>query len=244
MHICRWLFAYSLVYAFFQVMPAFLKGGFSGPVSRGDAFDFLTPLAVIPAALILFLKLRKGAGDDVQGRETRRFPLGAVVFILGLIAYVEGHGMHLSANAIDRLLHGQEATAVYQAVYLFDEVISHFIWDGGVVLIAAGLVLAGKAIRFPSISLVQWVFLSAGAGFFGFSYAVNAIEGQTVPMTLPAGVLMALLCFWLSVKSRRRGGQNVVALFFFMGFLLSALLFAYWGIVHPGFVEFSELGWI
>ncbi|MFZ2053349.1 MAG: hypothetical protein WAU81_04045 [Candidatus Aminicenantales bacterium] len=244
MDICRWLFIYGFVYAFFQVIPAFFKGGFAGPVSRGDALDFLTPLAVIPAAVVLFLKLKKEPGRDVRGRSARLSNLSGVVFILGLIGYVEGHGIHLSANSIDRLLHGQEGTALYKAVYLFDEVISHFIWDGGVLIIAAGLILAGIRIRFPGLSAAQWVYLMVGTCFFGFSYAVNAIEGQTVPLTLPAAIAMVFVCFWLHRKSRRGGGYNAVALFFLLGFLLSVLLFAYWGIAHPGFPEFSELGWI
>jgi hypothetical protein len=53
--ICRWFFTYGLVYAFFQVTVAFIPGHFAGPVSRADAFDFLTPLTVIPVALVVFL---------------------------------------------------------------------------------------------------------------------------------------------------------------------------------------------
>jgi hypothetical protein len=244
MDTCRWLFIYGFVYAFFQVVPAFLKGGFAGPVSRGDALDFLTPLAVIPVAVLLFLKLREVPGRNAQRGSTRSLKVTGAVFILGLIAYVEGHGMHLSANAIDRLLHGQEGSGLYQAVYLFDEVISHFIWDAGVLIIAAGLILAGRRVRYPSLSPVQQVYLMGGACLFGFSYAVNAIEGQTVPLTLPAAILMIFICFWLYRRSRREGGYDAVALFFLLGFVLSGLLFAYWGIAHPGFTEFSELGWI
>lgn len=244
MDVCRWLFVYGFTYAFFQVMPAFLKGGFAGPVSRGDALDFLTPIAVIPVAVMLFLNLRRTPGKTVRDGSAAPSILAGAVFLLGLISYVEGHGVHLSANAIDRLLHGQEGTSLYQAVYLFDEVISHFIWDAGVLIIAIGLVLSGTKVRLSSLSPVRRSFLAVGSSFFGFSYAVNAIEGQTVVLTYPAAVLMAGICFWLYRKNRRNGGYDAVALFFFQGFLLSALLFTYWGIAHPGFTEFSDLGWI
>jgi len=243
MDICRWLFVYGLVYAFFQIMPAFIPGHFAGPVSRGDAFDFLTPLAVIPVALAVFFNLRKVA--ESEGRALPRSSKWSIaVLVLGLICYVEGHGLHLSANAIDRLLGSREDTVLHQSVYIYDEVISHFIWDSGVLIIAAGLILAGTKVHFPRLSWAQWAFLGGGAACFGFSYAVNAIEGQTVVLTFPAAVLMALICLWIYWRGRRRGEHNAAALFFLMGFLLSALLFAYWGIAHPGFPEFSELGWI
>lgn len=243
MDICRRLFMYGFVYAFFQIMPAFIPGHFAGPVSRGDAFDFLTPLAVIPVALAVFYKLRKAA--ETEGPASFRSSKWSVaVFVLGLICYVEGHGLHLSANSIDRLLGGQENTVLHQSVYIYDEVISHFIWDSGVLIIAAGLILAGTRVHFPRLSWARWAFLGGGAACFGFSYAVNAIEGQTVVLTFPAAVLIALICLWIYGRGRRRREHNAAALFFLMGFLLSTLLFAYWGIAHPGFTEFSELGWI
>ena len=224
-------------------MPTFIHGHFAGPVSRGDAFDFLTPLAVIPVALAVFFKLRKAA--ETEGRALSRSSKWSVaVFVLGLICYVEGHGLHLSANSIDRLLGGQEDTALHQSVYIFDEVISHFVWDSGVLIIAAGLILAGARVHFPRLSWAQWAFLSAGAACFGFSYAVNAIEGQTVVLTFPAAVLMSFVCFWIYVRGRRRREHNAAALFFLIGFLVAALLFGFWVITHPGFPEFCELGWI
>jgi ATP/ADP translocase len=244
MDVCLWLFIYGFVYTFFQVVPAFLKGGFAGPVSQGDALDFLTPVAVIPVAVMLFFRLKETPGRNDRGGSACSSMVTGAVFVFGLIAYVEGHGIHLSANAIDRLLHGEEGSGLYQAVYLFDEVISHFIWDAGVLIIAVGLILAGRRARFPSLAPLQRVYLIGGACFFGFSYAVNAIEGQTVPLTLPAAILMIFVCLWLHRKSRREGGYDAVVLFFLLGFILSMLLFVYWGIAHPGFTEFSELGWI
>ena len=243
MNIFQWFLAYGAVYAFFQIMPAFIHGQFAGPVGRSEAFDFLTPLVMIPVALAVFFKLRKTA--EMEGWRSLPYSRSSVaVLVLGLICYIEGHGLHLSANAIDRLLGDQETTALHQSVYVYDEVISHFIWDGGVLIIAAGLILAGTRVNFPRLSWFQWAFLGGGAACFGFSYAVNAIEGQTLPLTLPGAALMALICLWVYRKGRRRREYNVAALFFLMSFLLGLALFAYWGIAHPGFPEFSELGWI
>jgi hypothetical protein len=241
--VCRWLFGYGLTCAFFQIMPTFVPGGFAGPVSGGEAFDFLTPLAVVPVALAAYFSLRKTAGTKV-GASRRLSRWSLAVLILGLICYVEGHGLHLSANAIDRLLGGQEDTALHQSVYVYDEVISHFVWDSGVLLMAVGLIMAGSGVNFTRLSLAHWTFLVLGAAFFGFSYAVNAIEGQTVILTLPASMVLGLTCLRIYGRGRRRREHNAAALFFLLGFFLSALLFAYWGIAHRGFPEFSQLGWI
>lgn len=101
--------------------------------SRGEALDFLTPLTVVAAALAVFLELRKPAESE-GSKSSLRSRSSFTVFVLGLILYVEGHGLHLSANA------------------------------------------------------------------------VNAIEGQTVPLTLPAAVVMALLCLWVYGRGRSAAG--------------------------------------
>src|SRR4030042_5000374 len=145
-------------------MGAFFPGHFSGPVSRAAAFDCLPPLFVIPVALAAFFKLRRAASADGWG-SSRSSKWSIAVLVLGFICYVEGHGLHLSANAIDRLLVGLEDTPLHRSVYIYDEVISHFVWDSGVLIIAAGLILAGIKVNFSRLSWGQWAFLVAGAVF-------------------------------------------------------------------------------
>ena len=126
---CRWLFAYALSYALFHILPAFLPGFLAWPVNQGDALDFLTPFVVVPAALAVSFRLKRlwEAKMPSSGKTQVRVPW--IVLVLGLLLYVDGHGIHLSANSIARLLEGQEGSSLFRGVYLYDEVISHFMWD-------------------------------------------------------------------------------------------------------------------
>jgi len=50
--------------------------------------------------------------------------------------------------------------------------------------------------------------------------------------------------FFLYLKRIKQRTQNPVLFFFLIAYLISTLLFLYWGMSHSGFPQFSELGWI
>jgi hypothetical protein len=241
--LCGWILAYGLAYAFFHIMPAFLSGFLTGPITQGDALDFLTPFVVIPIAIMLYSQIKKVSGAK-EYAAARFQKLSSIILILGFIFYADGHGLHLSANSIARLVEGQQGSTLYNAVYLFDEIISHFMWDGGVVLISLGLIFLARNRDFGLLSSAQVSLIAAGSVFYGFSFAANGVEGQTVVFTFPAAAAVFFLTLWFYLKDQKRKNQNPILLFFLCGYFLSAVLFAYWGITHPGFPEFSELGWI
>jgi hypothetical protein len=235
-----WLFLFGFCFAFFQVMPAFIAGMWRYPISRGDALDFLTPLGVIPFVMMVWTKVKRNLPEGGPSRLAR---LAAMSFlVMGAIEYIDGHGIHLPSNSLSRLL--EEGTSVYRAAYLYDEVISHYIWDGGMILISAGLILLAARLTPRSLARTDYVLLAVGAAFFGFTFTVDGIEGQTVPMTFPFAAVGCTAALVLYLKERRRGSANPVLTFFSIGYLVSIVLFTYWGSSHPGFPEFSALGWI
>lgn len=239
-NVSLWLFLYGLFFSFFGIMPALIPDIWKSPITWGDALDFLTPLAVIPVALALFQKVNKCVPETVPSRGLKI--AAKVIFIIGGILYIEGHGIHLPSNSVSRLM--EPGTAVYKAAYLFDEVISHYIWDSGVTLISVGLIVLASTASFPALAKGNYFLICLGAAFYGFTYSCNGIEGQTVLLTFPAAIFGTLVAFLLYLKSTRSRHANPVLLFFLLGYLISAVLFAYWGISHPGFPEFSALGWI
>jgi len=244
--LCFWLLAYGFFYAYFHIVPPFLKAFLKSPLTWGDTLDFLTPFAVIPLAYILYSRANKISHSlqpqQPSNRALRILP--KVLLAIGFLLFVDGHGLHLASNSIARLLHHMKESELYKATYLFDEIISHFMWDGGVFLISVALIIAAYKISFKSLTWKNFAFLSLGATFYGFTFTANGIEGQTVIFTFPAagaGFLLALLFYF---HRKKEGNQNPFLFFFMSGYLLSLILFAYWGISRSGFPEFSELGWI
>lgn len=245
-NLCVWLFLYGVFLAFFHLLPPFLTRFFLWPLSWGDTLDFLTPFAVIPITYGLYSRLNRiSQSSPSQNSSSRSLDiLAKVILAVGFLSYVEGHGLHLAANSIARLLQGMEGTDVFKATYLFDEVISHSIWIVGLYLISLGLLLFAWRLSFQPFIRKSLILLSAGAVLYGFAYTLEAIEGQTVIFSFPAAILGFLLALILYRRGKRENGRNPILLFFMGGYFLSIILFLCWGISQSGFPQFSELGWI
>jgi hypothetical protein len=245
-NISLWFFLFGVSLAFFHLLPPFLTRFFLWPLSWGDTLDFLTPFAVIAVAYVLYSRLNRisktSSGPKSSACSFKR--LVKVILAVGFLSYVEGHGLHLAANSIARLLRGMEGTNVFKATYLFDEVISHFIWIVGLYLISLGLILLAWRLSFQPYFRKSMVLLSAGAVLYGFTYTLEAIEGQTVIFAFPAAILGFLFALILYRRGKREKSRNPILLFFMGAYLLSILLFLYWGISQSGFPQFSELGWV
>lgn len=244
--LCFWLFVFGISVAFFHILPALLTSYLVWPLSWGDMIDFFTPFAIIPLATIVYFQSQKIVDSTLtsdKGQPSLKI-LIKIIIASGFLCYAEGHGLHLSANSIARLLVNMKESDVYRATYLYDEIISHFIWIIGLFLISVALLLIASKPLHMSLSGQNYSFLFAGAAGYGFAFTAEAIEGQTVIFAFPAsgaGFLLAFLFYW---KKRREGFQNPILLFFIAAYLLSLLLFFIWGVSHSRFPQFSELGWI
>lgn len=227
-HLSKWLFIYASSYTVMHIVPAVLPGELLHKLMLGDVLDLLTPFVLLMLVFILYKKSTTGVPHP---------PIFGVqlLLIIGAVSFVEGHGMHLAANAIFRHL-DTPGTPLYQLTYFFDETLGHILWDAGLLLIAIGLILAsrtGQGILFVK----DVVLLLVAALLYGFTYFVNAVEGQTVLFTLPAAILIPVLLFLNASKNR-------VALFFAAAFAVADLFFLIWWMWQGGFPQFSELGWI
>jgi len=236
------LFVFGLVFAVFHVLPAFLRFPFYGPLSFGDLVDLFTPLTVMSALYLVYKRVKRLHPIDLPSR-FQRVAAKALLAVGGLM-YVDGHGIHLPSNAIGRLVYGKGDEGLISAVYYFDEILSHYIWETGVILISLGLLLWSRKVPVAEPSSSGRIFSALGGILFGFTFFANGVEGQTVPLSLPAAGIGCLLALLYLIRDRRLGLYNPVAFFFMVAYLVSAALFLLWAVLHPGFPQFSDLGWI
>lgn len=167
--------------------------------------DLLTPFGVLGAAGWLLAGLRPRPGV---------LALAAVAAVL----YVDGHGIHLSANAINSVAPG--ATA-----HFWDEVWGHLEWHSGWFLLLGALVAAEPA-RLGRPALL-------GSALLGWTLFTNTVEGGTWWLALPVGAAFAA---W-ALRERRP-----LALSVGLAFTLCALLIGVWALWQGGVPQFSEAG--
>jgi hypothetical protein len=182
----------------------------------GDVIDLLTPFAVIGAAAATLIAL--------EARGT------VLVFALvAAILYVDGHGIHLSANSISNEGPGPE---VEDLVHFWDENFSHIEavlgWFGLIACFCwaeqrgdregegSGRVVAGTVV------LLGWTFFT------------STVEGGTWPIELAATALFGL---WLARAERR---PLLVAST--LAFALAAAMIGGYAIWQGGVPQFTEAG--
>jgi hypothetical protein len=236
-----WLFVYTFFYAFFHILPAFLNYEIKNLLMIADLFDILTPFVMVFVIYRIYLMLIRHIKID------SRFPVKSVaviILIFGAITFVEGHGMHLSANAIARHLTEAKDSSLFALDYSFDEILGHIFWDSGIVILSLGLILVGFHIVPKKLSPSKQALIVMGSLIYGFTYFVNAVEGQTVFFTLPLAIAIPLAMWWIVRRMDIRFSKNPVLSLFFLSYSVALGLFLVWGIWHKGFPEFSELGWI
>ena len=74
---------------------------------------------------------------------------------------------------------------------------------------------------------------------YGLTFFLAFVEGATVPLGLPAAVLIIV---GLIVVLRHQILTHNLVGFFFLGYSIALVLLAVWGIYWKGFPELSEVG--
>jgi hypothetical protein len=181
-----------------------------------DWIDLATPLMVV-APLLWFLWLQ---------RPRLRW---WVVAALGSMLYVQGHGIHLSANSISNVVSSGDASQpIRDTVHLWDEVVGHYLWFGGlaIVITACAASVRGRSLGVPRVALV------AGGAACGLTWATNALEGGTAIASLAAGVIAVV-----PALRRDRGLAPALA----AGGAAAAIVLVSYAIQHAGFPQPSSL---
>jgi hypothetical protein len=216
----RLIFAYAIAFAIFDLVPIPLSdvATFKG-LSVGDLVDL--PLVLLPIALLLRM---------AQDADLLRTTFLRVVFFLALFLFVQGHAIHLAANAIAHSL--VESDAAWEPAYFLDEHLGHY------ELHIAWLVLATLFVWFTQRSQVAGPsepgLLTFTVVGYGALLAASAIEGQTVPLVLPASIAIAGFGVWMAASSQRWAEYRT---FFSTAYAVCFVVLAVYGILNRGWPE-------
>lgn len=231
----RLILAFAFSYFFFLAAPVLLRIELGpGPTpTLGAMLDLATPFVLI--GLYVLLYRAKEEEPAREGPLKRKWC--AAFFVFFAVLFVEGHGMHLSANSISSFLRGSPGSEAYAIAYFYDEVLSHYLWHMGA-LGLTGVLLArhwGKGKVEARRALLALASLA-----YGLTYAIAATESQTVPLDLPASLAIAGLFGTRWWKGRALPGDVVFA-FFGLGYAVAAVTLAAWGFYLGGFPQPSQL---
>lgn len=226
----RLILLFSVAFTLFFVGPVLLNNQF-GPyplLKIGEVFDLLTPLVLIP----LYWLLYQIDQDKAPGLSE------SIIFLVVAALWVEGQGMHLSANSIGHLLSKMNDSQIHRLTYFYDEYLSHYLWHFGVVAFSTLLIV--RQWQHPLIKERANVWLESFAGIiYGFTFFLLIIEGGTAPLGIPFAILVAVFGMLWGRKKLRR--QPLLA-FFLASHLVATILFAGWAIYWGGLPQFSQIG--
>ena len=198
------LLAFALAVFVVQQFPAFTG-------DTGTWIDLVTPFVVV--------------GVAAWALHAAPNPARVVALVAG-IAFVDGHGIHLSANDIG---HYDVTGKAEDVRYFWDEHWGHIEWHLGLLGLLAAFALAdARRTRPDRVEL-------AAAALLGWTLFANTVEGQDWFLTLAAAVVFAA---WAAARRSRTLVACASAT------LLAAALIGIWAAWHGGVPQFSELGWL
>lgn len=228
---------FAILSLVFFILLIFFRIPFSlySTMSYQDAIDVLTPVVLIPIYWLLF-RYSTSKGSSLPEE---------FAFVALAALWVEGQGMHLSANSISNLIVNLSqnrtidisGTDIFNLTYFYDEYLGHYLWHIGVLGLAALLIY--REWRQPVGTTTAWWAAIPGGILYGFTYFAIFLEGQTLILGLPFAFLVVLFTL---VWGRKKLAQQPVLAFFFVACLVAALLFTGWGLYWGGFPQFSEVG--
>ena len=218
--------AFLAVYALFDVLPIVLpKEDVVEGMRWGDLID--VPLVFLLVGAYVLLGLEAGLW---------RTNLLKLASAFSLVVLVQGHGIHLAANTISAYL--DASSSGWRPAYFLDEHWGHAEIHTGLILQALLFIAASRPTTGPTwlSSAANPVLLSL-ATFYGLFLTADAIEGQSVALMLPAGVVLA------SIGFAKRGDSSLYRTFFASAFAVAVLALAGYWLWHGGFPEHDWHVW-
>jgi uncharacterized membrane protein YhaH (DUF805 family) len=227
-HSFVWLALFALAYGLLHHQ-GFVLGRLGTVGQQGtrwaDWIDLVTPYLVVGPAAVAMATV--GASRNQW-----------LLFAVGAIAYTQGHGIHLAANSIGNDL-GASGIGLTDVTHLWDEVMGHYVWYGGLAVMVAALALAFRPLTQPRRSMAMLLLTL----LFGVTYASNALEGHTAVMALITSLGFVAWSLMERRGSEPSPGHSPAAGLLGWVFLPSCLVLGFYGLWHRGFPEPTSVGW-
>ncbi len=226
----RGVAVFVLGYALVDLLPIVLPGQ---PRILGLPLRDAADAALVFLLVFLYVELANHA--RVMQRRWAR-----AVLALALLLMVQGHAIHLAANAIAAAV-DPEAEG-WTLIYFLDEHWGHTELHFSFLLLAA--LFIGRASGEGDVdwlSRADKVSLWVLAVVYGVLLAGAAVEGQTVlPLMLPCGLLLGIWGLWPFLVRPREGLTLPIHRFFFSASLgVMAVALIVYGAARPGFPQLS-----
>lgn len=222
--------AFAVAFIVLFLAPPFLpyRFPFYDLINWADVVDLATPLVLVPLYWWLLVAVggRPGA-------------VWVVVFLVLAAAWVDGHGIHLAANAIGHLLKNQPGPA-RDLTEFWDERFGHYLWHSAALGLSGLVLVRASRVQADDAGRPMWAGVVAGA-IYGFALFLIADEGGTAPLVIAFAAAFVVAAWPL----RRRVMASPVLTMFAGGYALTIVLFAIWFVYWGGRLpQFSDLGWI
>lgn len=235
----RWLLIFAVAYGLLHHQGFVLArlGQVADSGTRwADWIDLATPYLVLVPASAALVRLRPGVSSRLW-----------IVFALGAVSYVEGHGIHLAANSVSNLV-ADEAIAdrrLLDVVHLWDELVGHYLWYGGLSVVVASVVLAIRPYHLAPVPVAAAIAVLASL-LVGVTYATNALEGHFAWPGLAFSVAMTAGLSgdrWTRRNGLARRPERMAVDLALPGFVTAVLVLGFYGCWHRGFPDPSSVGW-
>lgn len=164
------------------------------------------------------------------------------VFALALLLMVQGHAIHLAANAIAAA--SEAGSSGWDLIDFLDEHWGHTELHFAFLLLAALFIGRANPVRSSgSLSPVENIALWVLAAVYGLLLAGDAIEGQTVPLVLSGAVLLSAWGLWPYLgrggSKLERSSLQAHRRFFASSLGIAAIALLMYGAMLRGFPQFS-----
>jgi hypothetical protein len=211
------IFGFTLAFTAFDLIPiAFSDADAFKGLTWGDIVD--APVVLLPLAFLGLMTLDGGLWRDAYLR---------IGVLLALVLFTQGHAIHLAANAISH--HLGTSHPAWESAYFLDENVGHYQIHLALLALAAMFIWAART---SATALEVSPTLVLSVAIYGPLQAAGAIEGQTVPLVLPASLLLAAAAVRLAAWR-----VSPYAAFFAASYAICFVVLVAYGAVNGGWPE-------